>query len=441
MAADNFGLRIGLEGEKEFKKALADINASFKVLGSEMKLVASQFDKNDRSVEALTSRNAVLNKEIEAQKQKIETLRAALDNAASSFGENDRRTQNWQIQLNNAEAALNGMQRELEENNAALADAESGFDKAGGALDDLDKEMEDVSESADEAGEEIEEAGDSAKKSEGKFQGLGKVLKTVGAALGAVVVAAGAAAVNLGKEVISAFADYEQLVGGVDTLFKDSSAKLQEYASNAYKTAGLSANEYMETVTLFSASLISSLGGDTEEAVRYADMAITDMADNANKMGTDMAAIQTAYQGFAKQNYTMLDNLKLGYGGTKTEMERLPADAQAISGIEYNIDSYADVVEAIHVIQTSMDITGTTAREAEHTISGSINSMQGAIKNLITGFGRADADMEQLTNNVVDAFKDVVANITPVIENIVSALPAVTGAFLSAIGEMLPMLL
>ena len=201
MADDNFGLRIGLEGEKEFKKALADINASFKVLGSEMKLVASQFDKNDKSVEALTSRNAVLNKEIEAQKQKIETLKAALDNAASSFGENDRRTQNWQIQLNNAEAALNGMQRELEENNAALADAESGFDKAGSALDDLDKEMEDVSESADEAGEEIEEAGDSAKKSEGKFQGLGKVLKTVGAALGAVVVAAGAAAVNLGNAI------------------------------------------------------------------------------------------------------------------------------------------------------------------------------------------------------------------------------------------------
>lgn len=137
--ADNFGLRIGLEGEKEFKKALADINSSFKVLGSEMKLVASQFDKNDKSVEALTSRNAVLNKEIDAQKQKIETLKAALDNAASSFGENDRRTQNWQIQLNNAEAALNGMQRELEENNAALSDAESGFDEAGKEADKFGK--------------------------------------------------------------------------------------------------------------------------------------------------------------------------------------------------------------------------------------------------------------------------------------------------------------
>ena len=188
-------------------------------------------------------------------------------------------------------------------------------------------------------------------------------------ALGAVAVAAGAAAVKLGKEVIAAYADYEQLVGGVDTLFKDSSQEIQRYAANAYKTAGLSANEYMETVTGFSASLIQSLGGDTEKAAKYADMAITDMSDNANKMGTDMSSIQNAYQGFAKQNYTMLDNLKLGYGGTKQEMERLLADAEKISGVKYDISSYADVVEAIHVMQESMDIAGTTAKEAEATIS------------------------------------------------------------------------
>ena len=439
--ADNFGLKIGLEGEKEFKKALADINSSFKVLGSEMKLVASQFDKNDKSVNALTARNTVLNKEIEAQKQKIEVLRAALQNAAESFGENDRRTQAWQIQLNNAEAALNDMERELADNNAALDEANAGYGRAEDALDGMDREMDNVTDSADDMGDEIDEAGDAAKDSESKFESLGNVLKTVGSAMGAVLVAAGAAAVKLGKEVISAFADYEQLVGGIDTLFKDSSGKLQEYAEGAYKTAGLSANEYMETVTSFSASLISSLGGDTEKAVEYADMAITDMSDNANKMGSDMSAIQSAYQGFAKQNYTMLDNLKLGYGGTKTEVERLLKDAQAISGIEYNIDSYADVVEAIHVIQTSMDITGTTAKEAEHTISGSVNSMQGAIKNLITGFGRADADMGKLCKDVIDAFKSVVKNITPVIQNIVAALPSVAGALIEAVGELLPVLL
>lgn len=411
--ADNFGLKIGLEGEKEFKKALADINQSFKVLGSEMKLVTSQFDKNDSSADALAAKHKALGNQIEAQKQKIETLRAALKNASDSFGENDRRTQNWQIQLNNAEAALNDMERELK----------------------------DTSEAADDMGEEVEDAGDSAEKSENKFSKLGGVLKTVGAAMGAVAVAAGAAAVKLGKEVIAAYADYEQLVGGVDTLFKDSSQEIQRYAVNAYKTAGLSANEYMETVTGFSASLIQSLGGDTEKAAKYADMAITDMSDNANKMGTDMSSIQNAYQGFAKQNYTMLDNLKLGYGGTKQEMERLLADAEKISGVKYDISSYADVVEAIHVMQESMDIAGTTAKEAEATISGSMNALKSAVSNLIVGFGDANADMELLCGNMVDAFKTVVENITPVIENIIAALPTVLDALLTAVGELLPTLL
>ena len=425
--ADNFGLKIGLEGEKEFKKALADINSSFKVLGSEMKLVESQFDKNDTSVSALTARNEVLNKAIESQKQKIETLRAALQNAAESFGENDRRTQNWQVQLNNAEAALNGMERELDQNNEALAKAESGMDEAG--------------EAADEMSDELDEAGDSAEKSESKFSGLGTTLKAVGAAMGAVVVAAAAGAVKLGKEVVSAYADYEQLVGGIDTLFKDSSNEMQRYAANAYKTAGMSANDYMETVTGFSASLISSLGGDTEKAAKYADMAITDMSDNANKMGSDMESIKNAYAGFSKGQFNMLDNLKLGYGGTKTEMERLLADAEAISGIHYDIDSYADVVSAIHVIQEEMDIAGTTAKEADATISGSISSLQSAIQNLIVGFGDADADMEMLCENMVDAFQTVVKNITPVIENIVKALPTVVEALIQAIADLLPTLL
>lgn len=425
--ADDFGLKIGLEGEKEFKKALSEINQSFKVLGSEMKVVTSQFDKNDNSVQALTARNQVLNKEIEAQKQKIETLRQALANASESFGENDRRTQQWQIQLNNATASLNDMERELDRNNTALDEAE--------------REMGDAADSADDLEEEIEDAGDAADKSSGKFEKFGSVLKGIGVAMGAVAVAAGAAAVSLGKEVIAAYADYEQLVGGVDTLFKESSQELQNYAANAYKTAGMSANEYMETVTSFSASLIQSLGGDTEEAVKYADMAITDMSDNANKMGTDMSLIQNAYQGFAKQNYTMLDNLKLGYGGTKTEMERLLADAKAISGIEYNIDSYADVVEAIHVIQESMGIAGATAAEAEGTISGSINALQAALQNMLVGFGDANADMDMLCQNMVDALKNVITNITPVIENMVKVLPTVTGALLDAFADLLPTLL
>ena len=411
--ADNFGLKIGVEGEKEFKKALSDINQTFKVLGSEMKLVSSEFDKQDKSVAAVAARNEVLNKAIDAQKDKIATLESALKNAADSFGENDRRTQNWAIQLNNAKAELNGMEREL--------------DNSADAADDL--------------GDELKETGGEAESSGGKFEKLGSVLKGVGAAMGAVALAAGAAAVKLGKEVISAYADFEQLVGGVDTLFGDASQTVQNYAANAFKTAGLSANEYMETVTGFSASLIQSLGGDTAKAAEVADMAITDMADNANKMGTDLSAIQTAYQGFAKQNYTMLDNLKLGYGGTKSEMERLLADAEKISGIKYDLSSFSDLTEAIHVIQTEMGITGTTAKEATETISGSMAGMQSAIDNLMAGLGNADADIEMLIGNVVEAFGHVVDNVVPVIENIVKALPPALDGILRAIGDLLPTLL
>lgn len=399
---DKFGLRIGVEGEKEFKNSLADINRNFRILGSEMKMVESQFEKNDSSVQALSSRNEVLNKQIDAQKEKIETLKAALKNAADSFGENDRRTQNWQIQLNNAEAALNAMDKELKSNIRELENAE-------GATDGEKKA--------------VKEMGDEADHSSDKLKTLSNVLKATAAVSAATVAAVGAMFIGFSKEVVSAYGDYEQLVGGVETLFKDSSDEVKKYATDAYKTAGLSANEYMETVTGFSASLIESLGGDTKKAAELADQAIIDMSDNANKMGTDMASIQNAYQGFAKQNYTMLDNLKLGYGGTKTEMERLLADAQAISGIEFNIDSYADIVNAIHVIQSEMGITGTTAKEAEATISGSINMTKSALQNLVIGFGNADADIAKLCSDVVSSMTSVVKNIKPVVLNIVGALP------------------
>lgn len=439
--ADSFGLKLGIEGEKEFKKSLAEINQSFKVLGSEMKLVSSQFDKNDNSVQALSARNMVLNKEIDAQKQKIETLRQALANASESFGETDRRTQSWQIQLNNAEASLNGMERELNSNNSALEQAKTDIEGTEKSLEKVDGRLDDTAESADDMGDEIKDAGEKADKSKERFSKLGSVLKGVGVAMGAVVTAAAATAVKLGKEVVNAYADYEQLVGGVDTLFKGSSQKLQSYASNAYKTAGLSANDYMETVTGFSASLIQSLGGDTDKSVKYADMAITDMADNANKMGTDMSLIQNAYQDFAKQNYTMLDNLKLGYGGTKEEMQRLLSDAEKISGVKYDISSYADVVDAIHVMQESMDIAGTTAKEAEGTISGSVNALKSSVTNLVVGFGDANADLDVLCENVVTAFQTVLENISPIVENLISALPAVITTLLESAGEMLPTVL
>lgn len=269
----------------------------------------------------------------------------------------------------------------------------------------------------------------------------GKVAKFLGKTALAITGLAATGAAALGKAVVSAYADYEQLVGGVDTLFKDSSKLVQSYAENAYKTAGMSANQYMETVTGFSASLIQSLGGDTEKAAKYADMAITDMSDNANKMGSDISSIQTAYQGFAKQNYTMLDNLKLGYGGTKEEMQRLLDDAEKLSGIEYDISSYADIVDAIHVVQDEMEITGTTAKEASSTITGSINTMKGAFTNLIAGMGNPSADVEKLANDLVDSFLSVVTNITPVIDRLVTVVPVVAEALLKAFIDLLPTLL
>lgn len=229
----------------------------------------------------------------------------------------------------------------------------------------------------------------------------------------AAVAAAGTAIIAIGKQAIEQYAEYEQLVGGVETLFKQSSDTVMKYAENAYKTAGLSANKYMSTVTSFSASLLQSLGGDTEAAAKYADMAITDMSDNANKMGTSMEMIQNAYQGFAKQNYTMLDNLKLGYGGTKEEMQRLLEDAEKLSGIEYDISSYADIVDAIHVVQTEMEITGTTAKEASTTIQGSLASMKGAWQNLLTGVADDNANFEVLVSNFVDSIVTAGENIIP----------------------------
>ena len=254
--------------------------------------------------------------------------------------------------------------------------------------------------------------------------GLATAAKVGAAAVGAAATAIGA----LTTAAVNNYAEYEQLVGGVETLFKNSADTVMGYAENAYKTAGLSANEYMETVTSFSASLLQSLDGDTKAAASAADMAITDMADNANKMGTSMEMIQNAYQGFAKQNYTMLDNLKLGYGGTKEEMERLLADAEKLSGQEYDISSYADIVDAIHVVQTEMGITGTTAKEAATTIQGSTASMKSAWANLVTGLADDNADFDTLMSNFVDSVVTVGENIIPRIQTTIQGVTQLVSA-------------
>lgn len=271
-----------------------------------------------------------------------------------------------------------------------------------------------------------------AQKAKGKisqaFEGIGKAAVTCGKIV-AVGTAAGAAAFGaLFKASIGEYAEYEQLVGGIETLFKDSKRRVMDYANQAYKTAGLSANEYMSTVTSFSASLLQGLDGDTEKAAELANMAITDMSDNANKMGTSMKSIQDAYQGFAKQNYTMLDNLKLGYGGTQAEMARLIndsgvlGDAITVTAETVNQVPFNKIIEAIHVVQTEMDITGTTAKEASTTISGSFASFKATWKNLLAGLTNKDADMAALFGNFTAAgetvLKNVLALLPPFKENV-----------------------
>ncbi|MBN3421762.1 phage tail protein [Clostridium botulinum] len=256
-----------------------------------------------------------------------------------------------------------------------------------------------------------------------------------------MVTAATGAVAALTKLSIAQYAEYEQLTGGVETLFKKSSGQVMEYANNAYKTAGMSANEYMSTITGFSASLLQGLGGDTKKAAQIGNMAVTDMADNANKMGTAIGDIQNAYQGFAKQNYTMLDNLKLGYGGTKTEMERLLADAQKLTGIKYDINNFSDIIEAIHAIQNEMGITGTTAKEASTTIEGSLNMTKAAWTNLLTGMADDNADFDTLINNLVDSVSTLGQNLLPRIEIAINGIGNLINKLLPPIINKLPELI
>ncbi len=302
--------------------------------------------------------------------------------------------------------------------------------------------------------ESMKDATSSASKMTSVMQGIGSGVAKVGKGLAIAGTAAATAVTALVSKSVGAFADYEQLTGGVETLFGAGGRSVEEYAQSvgksvsdiqgkydslmsaqnavlenankAYMTAGMSANEYMDTVTGFSASLISSLGGDTNKAADYANSALVDMSDNANKMGTDMESIKNAYQGFAKQNYTMLDNLKLGYGGTQEEMKRLLSDAEKLTGQRYDISSFADITQAIHAIQTQMDITGTTAKEASTTISGSWGSLKAAFENTLVGLTTGGEMFDQSLDALVDSAKTFGQNV----------IPAITGA-LSGVGSLI----
>lgn len=281
----------------------------------------------------------------------------------------------------------------------------------------------------DQASGEVDKIGDGIKNK------LGIAAKAGVAAVAAV----GTATVAIGKTALDAYSNYEQLVGGIDTLFKASSGKMQQYAANAYQTAGVSANRYMEISTSFAAALISSLGGNTEAAADMANTAITDMSDNANKMGTSLETVQEAYMSLSRGNYEMLDSLKLGYGGTKSELQRLLADAEKFSAAQgkvrdFSVDSYSDIVEAIHIVQDEMGITGTTAEEAATTIEGSVNMAKAAWDNWLAGLGNEDADMEGLTDQLVQSVVTAGENIVPRVGQIMTTLGQTVADYAPGVG-------
>lgn len=281
----------------------------------------------------------------------------------------------------------------------------------------------------DQASGEVDKIGDGIKNK------LGIAAKAGVAAVAAV----GTATVAIGKTALDAYSNYEQLVGGIDTLFKASSGKMQQYAANAYQTAGVSANRYMEISTSFAAALISSLGGNTEAAADMANTAITDMSDNANKMGTSLETVQEAYMSLSRGNYEMLDSLKLGYGGTKSELQRLLADAEKFSAAQgkvrdFSVDSYSDIVKAIHIVQDEMGITGTTAEEAATTIEGSVNMAKAAWDNWLAGLGNEDADMEGLTDQLVQSVATAGENIVPRVGQIMTTLGQTVADYAPGVG-------
>lgn len=408
--AREIGPKIGIDGEAQYRKEINEIIQQAKTLDAEMKALTTSYDKEADAKKKNSEVSKKAAEQIEVQKDRIKKLEEMVQRSAEATGENSTETNKWKEALANAKTQLNQLESGLE----TSTKKSSVFAETLKAM--FSKEI---------------------------IMGGLNMMKDG-------IVAVGKATASLAKEVVSAYADFEQLQGGVQKLFgSEASQTVIKNATQAYKTAGLSANEYMETVTGFAASLVSSLGGDTEQAARMADIAIRDMADNANTFGTSMESIQAAYQGFAKGQYTMLDNLKLGYGGTKTEMERLVKDAENLNSTfkaqRYSNGelalSFADIVAAIDIVQDNMNITGTTAKEASGTVSGSIDMMKSAFKNFVIGLGTDSADIDTLLGNVVDSFKDVVKNVQPIIERFIDYIPGVISAVIPVLQQLAPQLI
>lgn len=482
-----FGGAVKLTGESEYKKALSSIRQSLQETGSALTLLNSKYSSNDKSMATNKAKVSELNNILEKQTSAYNKLKASMDSMQSKYNAQAQAHDKLQKEYDEEKAKLSQLESTVGKSSQAyldqkakVSDLANQLSKSSTAMDtnanamsrmqvqlnkagaevnktknqitDLEKaedkagnEADDLANKSGKAGKNVGDLGSKSNSSSGALSTLGSALKKVGAVAIAGVSTMSAGVIAIGKSAIQSYAQYEQLVGGVDTLFKNSSKTVQKYADEAYKSAGMSANEYMETVTSFSASLLQGLGGDTAKASKIANMAIIDMSDNANKMGTDISMIQNAYQGFAKQNYTMLDNLKLGYGGTKSEMARLVKESGILgeAGKDLtakNLDqkvSYDQIIKAIHKVQSEMGITGTTSKEASSTIEGSVNAMKSAWTNLLTGMASGNKDMDKLVGNFVDSVETVIDNVLPVIER---TAPAIMDGFSKVIAKIKPKL-
>lgn len=422
MAQNVKGITIDIDGNiTGLKSALQDVDKQIRGVNSELNAVNKLLKVDPGNTELLAQKQKLLASAIQETTERLQRLKDAKEQADSTEGtdKNSKSYRELEREIASTEQSLNKLVGQQEDNNKAM----NGFSSA----------TEDATKKAGVFGDVLKAnlASDLIKKG---ITDLANGMKKLAGSF-----------VDLGKSAIQSYADYQQLIGGIDTLFKDSSQKVQNYAKNAYATAQMSANDYMETVTSFSASLIKSLGDDTNKAGDYANRAITDMADNANKMGTSMESIQSAYQGFAKQNYNMLDNLKLGYGGNKKEMQRLIKDASKMKDVQKELGitvdkssmSFANIVNAISVMQKHMGIAGATAEEAQFTISGSVNSMKSAWENLITGLADDNANFEELVNNLIET---LVGNGEEGSGVIAQVLPRIETAF-NSILELIPTLI
>lgn len=464
-----FGGAVKLTGESEYRAALARISQNLREVGSQMKVVSSQYAKSDTSQAALTARTEALNNKMAAQKEKLSVLNAQYRAMSAQYTANNTKhkalvasydaekqklaqieatlgktSPEYQAQakvvanlardVDKSSAAVNANEIAMSKMRTQMNNAQADINKTDAEIKSLSPDMDKAGKSASELGEEAAKSGRQAQEASGGYTVFKNVLANLASSAIGVAVNGlknlGAAVLNVGKQAIEAYSQQEQMIGGVETLYKDSAPIVEQHANNAFKTAGMSANQYMETVTGFSASLLQSLGGDTAKAAEYGNRAVTDMADNANKMGTDMQSIQYAYQGFAKQNYTMLDNLKLGYGGTKQEMQRLIQDASKMTDVQKELGvtvdgssmSFGNVVNAISVMQKHLGIAGNASKEAATTIEGSMNSMKSAWQNLLAGMSSSSADMNGLIQNLVDSVNTFAGNIMPRIAPLINGM-------------------